>query len=226
MKTDEQNKDDLRKTVILLGGSGLVGAHVLNRLLEMDEVKKVKVIGRRSLDQKHLKLEQRLIDFDRLDDFAEEFVGSAVICCLGTTLKQAGSQEAFFHLEFEVVRKIARLSAMRGAAEFFLVSSMGADPESPFFYFKTKGQIEAELMQYPFMKLKVYRPSLLLGKRQDLRVLESAGKVLLSVLSPLFVGPLRRWRPTSADKLAAKICQDLKSDDLGRQIVESSEMRA
>lgn len=128
------------RTALLLGATGLVGGHCLNFLLNDESYGRVSVLGRRPLEREHPKLEQHLVDFDRLENSAELIQAQDVFCCLGTTIKKAGSQEAFRRVDFEYPLQSARVAARQGAERFLIVTAIGADPGSRIFYNRVKGR--------------------------------------------------------------------------------------
>ncbi len=129
--------------VLLAGATGLVGGHCLSALLADDAFSQVTVFSRRPLTQTHPKLTVQILDFERLRDYTGLVQTDAVLCCLGTTHRAAGSPEAFAKVDHIYVAELARLAAARGASRFILVSAVGADPASPVFYHRVKGRAEA-----------------------------------------------------------------------------------
>ena len=158
-----------RKTLIT-GASGLVGGHALRLLLADPGCSQVASLGRRTLELKDPKLRQAVVDFDKLE-LAGPFDFDEAFCCLGTTIRKAGSQEAFRKIDFEATLAFARLAKRSGATRFYLVSSTGADARSRVFYSRVKGEIEAALHAVGFDTLVILRPSLLLGERSESRPL-------------------------------------------------------
>lgn len=210
--------------VVLAGASGLAGHAIKESLLMAPELRELKCLGRRSLGESHLKLKDQVVDFDRLVDFADELSGDALICALGTTRKQAGSHEAQYKVDYEYVRKLARLAAMKGTPRLFVISSQGASLNSPFFYFRMKAEMEKEILQYPYSQLFIYRPGLLLGDRKEKRLGEGLASVALRAVRPVLSGPLRKYRPIHVNDLAKKIRDDLLSDLIGKKILENEEI--
>ena len=129
-------KDD--KTALLFGASGLVGGYCLQILLVSPIYKKVKIFTRRKLDFDNEKLEQHVIDFNKLEDYRDLVKGDDVFCCLGTTMKKAGGKEAFRKVDFTYSFQIAKIAASQSVNQFLLVSSVGADVDSVFFTIKLR----------------------------------------------------------------------------------------
>ncbi|MBY0426274.1 MAG: oxidoreductase [Cytophagales bacterium] len=195
-------KKKMSKSALLIGASGLVGNYCLNFLLENPAYEKVTVITRRTLPIQHSKLVQVIVDFDHLNKYSSQLVGEAVFCCLGTTIKVAGSKDNFFKVDYTYVLESAKLAIVNGAKEFYLVSSMGADATSMIFYSKVKGQIENALKNLGYASLYIFRPSLLLGDRTEHRAGEKLGIALYNLLKPIFVGPLKKYRGIEAKQVA------------------------
>jgi uncharacterized protein YbjT (DUF2867 family) len=191
------------KVALLLGATGLVGSELLQLLLDGTDYHKVVVLARRYLPLKHPKLDWRVVDFDRLDDAAGAFAGvDDLFCCLGTTIKKAGSQAAFRRVDLEYPLAAARLAREAGVRQYLIVTAMGAARSSRFFYNRVKGEVEAELQALGLPGLHIFRPSLLLGSRREFRPGEQVAAVLGQVLSPLLLGPLRPYRPISGRTVA------------------------
>lgn len=212
----------MQKTALIAGASGLVGSQLLPLLLASDRYARVIAVGRRPLPMVHPKLEQRIFDLEQLEEHRLQLIADDVYCCLGTTLRQAGSKEAFYRVDFLYVVKLAALTAANFAAQFMLVSAMGADAASRFYYNRVKGEMEEAVREAPFRAIHIFRPSLLLGQRTEKRLGEQIGAVLLRALRPVLVGPLRPYRAISADTVARAMLSAAQ-DEGGGIRVHSSE---
>ncbi len=190
------------KSAILVRASGLVGGELLNLLLHGEAYSKVIVMGRRSLNLEHPKLEEIIVDFDLLDQYKESFRVDEVFCCLGTTIKKAKSKEAFKKVDVDYVLGLAKIAKEMKVEKFLIVSSMGANQKSSIFYSKMKGLVEESLKEIGFNFLHIFRPSLLLGQRQEVRSGESAAAFLSKGLSFLLIGGLRKYKPIQAKSVA------------------------
>jgi len=195
------------KTALLAGASGLVGTELLHILLESPNYEEVKVLVRKRLEIQHPKLEQILVDFNRLENYEEYFHMNDVYCCLGTTIKKAGSQEAFRKVDYEYPVKMAQLAKEQGAENFLIISALGADPKSKVFYSRTKGEVESVLKNMHLQALHIFQPSLLLGDRQEFRFGEKLAGMLSPLLSPLLFGKLKKYKPVSARRVAYAMYQ-------------------
>jgi len=193
----------MTKVALIAGATGLVGGHCLQRLLETPDYDRVIALTRRPLATRHAKLDQRSIDFDQLGREGTDFpAADDVYCCLGTTMRTAGSQAAFRQVDFVYVVSLAGRALTRGARQFLLVSSLGANPKSPIFYSRVKGEAEAAIAALTFEGRQIFRPSILTGERVEHRRGERAGIAVMQGLSFAMVGPLRQYRPIAAATVA------------------------
>ena len=192
------------KTVLLAGSTGLVGGFVLDLLLQEPSIEQVVNLVRRPSGQQDDRLDERQIDFEHL---AEEPLGDLdeVYCCLGTTIKRAGSQEAFRRVDHDYVLALGRRGLEAGAKRFFLISSVGASPESKVFYSRVKGETEAAISALGFEELHIFQPSLLIGDRQEFRFGERLGIGLSLALDPIlsWIPPFAAYRGIPARTVAA-----------------------
>src|SRR6266540_4795633 len=190
------------RTALLAGATGLVGSHVLELLLADAHWSRVVTVGRRTTSHHHAKLEQRIADLGSLETASDLPHVDDVFCCLGTTIKQAGSQPAFHKVDYEYVVGVARAGQRAGATQFLLVTAIGADPASRIFYSRVKGEVERAVRELPYEAVQIFRPSFLMGDRRVARLAERIGIPVARVVAPLLVGPLRRYRPVHAADVA------------------------
>jgi len=212
-----------QKTALIAGASGLVGGHCLRLLLQSDRYGKVIAVVRKPLPVQHPKLEQKVIDFDKLN-ITSGLMADDIFCCLGTTMKQAGSKEKFYKVDYTYVVELAKITSHHFASQFLVVSAMGANPESFFFYNKVKGEMEDAVKKLPFTAVHIFRPSLLLGERKEKRFGEKAGEVILSVLDFLIVGPLKKYRAVAAADVAKAMIEMANDNGGGIKIHPSDEI--
>lgn len=214
------------KTALLAGATGLIGSHLLPLLLASGRYSKVTVVGRRELSLSHPKLTQLVTDLDHLETVREQLVADDVYCCLGTTMAQAGSKEAFYKVDFEYVLTLAKLTRANHATQFLVVSSLNPDSESMFYYSRVKGEMENAVRQVPFRSLHIFQPSLLLGARAKPRLGEKVTAVVLGVLRPLLRGSLRSWRAIEGRTVARAMLRAAAEDGGGVQLHSSTAMAA
>ncbi|UYZ61521.1 oxidoreductase [Hymenobacter weizhouensis] len=208
----------MTKTALIAGASGLVGSQLLPLLLASERYNRVIAVGRRPLPLVHPKLEQRVVDFDRLEEHRLQLIADDVFCCLGTTMRQAGSREAFYRVDYDYVVKLAALTAGNFAGQFLVVSAMGADPASRIYYNRVKGEMEEAVRQTTFRAVHIFRPSLLLGPRAAKRLGEQLGAVLLRLATPLLRGRWQHYRAIGADTVARAMLRAAEDDGGGVRV--------
>jgi uncharacterized protein YbjT (DUF2867 family) len=207
------------RSALIVGASGLVGSFLLERLLASSTYAQVTAWGRNDLHKVDPKLKTEIVDFARL--FELRVQAEDVFCCIGTTIRQAGSQQAFRRVDLDIPVALARAAARDGAQRFLVVSALGANARSRVFYNRVKGEMEAAVRASGVPKVYVFRPSLLAGPRREFRLGERAGLALANILGPL----LGKYRPVHADALAAAMLRAAE-DDLQAGIHESASIRA
>lgn len=194
--------------VMVLGATGLTGGLVLDRLLEQPEVNRIVAPVRRLPARVRPGFEPRVIDFDNMTGHRDLFAVDVLICCLGTTLKTAGSRSAFRQVDYDYALTAARLAREAGARGLILMSAVGASARSRVFYSRVKGELEDAVRGLGFPHLVIYRPGLLLGKRQEHRIAESLGAAIMPLLNPVLIGPLQKYRAIEAERVAAAMVAD------------------
>ncbi|MFL0580944.1 NAD(P)H-binding protein [Solibacillus silvestris] len=189
------------RSALVVGATGLVGSSLVKLLCESEEYAAVNVLSRRPLDFTHPKLVVKLCEFDQIADKDIEFAHE-VFCCLGTTMKKAGSKQQFEKVDFEYPLTIAAIAKNRGVGHFIVISAMGANEKALAYYSQVKGKLEAELIKMDFPRLSIVRPSLITGDRQEFRLGETIGDKVLKVLNPILVGPLKKVHSIPATQIA------------------------
>lgn len=214
----------LGKSIALFGATGLVGGECLRLLLEDPDFSRVVTFTRRALSP-HLrgiagrsKLEEHVIDFDRLELHAQELAVDQIICALGTTIRKAASQQEFRKVDFDYPLAIARIALAQGSHHFLLVSALGANARARIFYSRVKGELEAAILALPFRGHTILRPSLLLGQRAEFRLGEKIAEHLA------FLMP-RKYKPVPAVAAAQAAVTSAREDRPGVRIIEASEIR-
>ncbi len=211
---------DSGRSALVLGATGLVGGRCLDLLLADEAYSRVLVLTRRPASRSHAKLRWHTVDFERLSEFGRLLRVDDVFCCLGTTIRAAGSREAFAKVDFGYAVEAARASAENGAGQLLLVSAVGADPRSRVFYSRIKGEVEAAVRELPFRGVQIFRPSLLLGERTHPRIGERLAAAAMAPISPLLLGRARKLRPVRAARLAAVMVAVAKRAPLGVNVFE------
>jgi uncharacterized protein YbjT (DUF2867 family) len=211
------------KTALVFGATGLVGGELLKRLVQDPVYTKVKIFVRRNPKIKDDKLEVYIIDLDHPELFENNIYGDVLFCCLGTTIKTAGSKERFRKVDFESPARLAGIANRNGVPDFLVISSIGANGKSSNFYLKTKGEMELAVGKHKFQKLAILRPSLLIGTREEFRAGELTGKVIMKLIKPFLFGPLKRYKPVKGSSVATAMIK-IAAGKNGFKVYESEEI--
>lgn len=206
--------------LLLVGATGLVGRHVLAQATDDGRVERIIAPTRRPLPST-AKLTNPLVDFDRLPTDASWWAVDAVIFTLGTTIKKAGSQEAFRTVDHDYVIAAARLARAHGATAVALTSAMGADARSRIFYNRVKGETEDDVAACGFPSVTIVRPGVIGGARDESRPAEFAAIQVLRVLGPLLP---RRFRISPAPNIARALLESAVAAPLGRRVIASEDL--
>jgi uncharacterized protein YbjT (DUF2867 family) len=205
------------RIALLAGASGLTGGCTLEALLEAPDVSRVLAITRRPLGREHPRLANRIVQFERLETQLKGTSCDVALCCLGTTLRKAGSQQRFRAVDVDCVLAFARAARGAGARRFVVVSSVGADPQSRNFYLRTKGEMEQGLEGLVFESLDILQPSVLLAWRGEMRPLELLARALMPLLNPLLRGKYLPYRGIAARTVGAAMLGATRSGRRGVQ---------
>lgn len=203
--------------LLIAGATGLVGRHVLALALAEPRVSRIVAPTRRALPA-HAKLQNPVVDFEALPAAAAWWSVDAVVCALGTTIRETGSEAAFRRVDVDYVLAVAMHARAAGARAFALNSSVGADPAARAFYLRCKGEAErgVEALEYP--SLTLVRPSIIGGERERRRPLEHLGMVTLRAFEPLVP---KRYRVVPAERIARCLLEAAVAAPPGVRIVES-----
>ncbi|CAH0990858.1 hypothetical protein SIN8267_00958 [Sinobacterium norvegicum] len=218
----------MTKQAIIFGATGAVGQQLLTLCLDNDRYQQVTVIARRPTSLAHPKLHWLEADLKTLDTLAvmPALAGGDAFCCLGTTIKAAGSKQGFRRVDFDFVLAAAQFAQRCQINSFNMVSALGADSQSTVFYNRTKGDIETALIAQKLPHLRLFRPSLLKGPRAELRWAEAVGNVVSTVLKPLFALGLKKYQPLAIDALARALYHTADEDDaVAVRVYESDELQ-
>lgn len=205
------------RLVLLAGASGFVGGFALEALLEAPDVTRVFAVTRRPLGREHPRLANRIVQLDRIEAQLQGLVCHAALCCLGTTIRQAGSEQAFRKVDVDAVLAFARAARAAQARRFVVVSSVGADPASRNFYLRTKGEMEQALTGLGFVSLDILQPGLLLGWRRDPRPLELVARLAMPLVNPFLIGAREAYRGIPARTVGQAMTGVLRSVRRGVQ---------
>jgi uncharacterized protein YbjT (DUF2867 family) len=213
-----------KKTALVLGATGLIGKELVKILSENNRYERIHLLIRRPIE---LTLENGEIHIINLDDMAkhhELFKVTDVFCCLGTTIKKAKTKEAFRKVDYDYPVEAARLAKENGVEKYLIVTAMGADTKSLFFYNRVKGEVEEALNRLNLPSLHLFRPSLLLGEREEFRFGEKLAEKASGVLNNLMIGPLRPYRGIRAKKVAIAMALTAQSNKKGSNAYLSHEI--
>ena len=211
------------KTALIFGSTGLVGGHVLDQLIQNKNYSKIKLFVRSAYAIDDPKIEIVKTDFNNLENHIEDIKGDDCFFCIGTTKKNSPDKDEYKRVELEVPKQVAQIAKSNLVNSFVFVSSGYADPKSSGDYLKFKGLVEEELKRLNFSKLGVMRPSFLLGDRKEKRVGEKIGIFVFKILSPLFLGPLKKMKPIHSATVA-KVMIKIANENLEKTIFESDEI--
>src|SRR3546814_399229 len=184
----------MKRSALVAGASGLVGRQVVARLLRDPAYAQVCVLTRRPLDIKDPRLKTLISDFSDLGALGTALAADDIYCCLGTTLRRAGSKAAFADVDERMVVDLARATAAAGAQQFLVVSAIGANEHALAFYSRVKGRMEKTVSALDFAAVHIFQPSLLLGERSEHRAGEAVAQKLAPLLSRITRGPFRRYQ--------------------------------
>jgi uncharacterized protein YbjT (DUF2867 family) len=192
----------MKGTAIVAGATGLIGGQLLPYLLNNSEFNRVIILVRRTTGFRHAKLTELLVDFDHLDTVGEYCKEAVIFCALGTTIKAAKSKEAFRKVDYQYPLQLATLAQKHEAHQFHIVTALGSNPKSFFFYSQVKGEVEDAIKELGLRSLHIYHPSILLGNRKEFRLGERLVMVLMKAASWAMAGSLSKYKAIEAKTVA------------------------
>ena len=211
------------KTALLFGSSGLIGRHLLNILIQNNDYNKIKIFVRSEPEIKNSKIEIIKADFNNLKNHIEDIKGDDCFFCIGTTKKNSPDKNEYKRIERDMPVEIAQIAKANSVNSFVYVSSGFADPKNSGAYLRFKGEVEEDLKKLNFTKLGIMRPSFLIGNRKEKRFGEKIGIFLFKLLSPLFLGPLKKMKPIHSEIVANAMIK-VANEDIQQSIFESNEI--
>ena len=213
------------KTTALIGSTGLIGSHLLKLLQNDDHFSEIRVLVRRPVAINHPKVKVLVIDFEDATAFRKGFAGcDAVFVSVGTTQKKVkGDKTAYRKVDYDIPVNAARFCAETGCKSFLLVSSVGADSHSRNFYLKLKGEVEDEINRQNIPSISIFRPSMLLGKRNESRPMETIAQLISKPMSALFPS---KYKPIKAGDVARAMIAASHQNETGFHIFHYREMMA
>ena len=214
-----------KRNALIAGATGLVGNALLQQLLNDNQYDKIILLIRKPLEIANSKLVILQNDFDKIESLNPGFTIDDVFCALGTTINTAGSQDAFYKVDFTYVVNLGKWCEANGVKRFMIVSAMGANAKSGIFYNRVKGEMEEAVKQLNISQKMIFRPSLLMGNRKEKRTGEKIAQAVMGGLGFLFVGPLLKFKGIHADVVAKAMIKAAKLDKQGFTVYESGEMQ-
>lgn len=208
-------------TANVIGATGLVGKQLLKQLLQNDNFEKVRIFVRRDSGIKHPKLEQHIVDFGNEKSWTKNLTGDVLFSALGTTLKQAGSKEKQYEVDYTFNLRFAQKAKTNGIENYVLVSSVGANPKSNIFYPRIKGELDEAVTKLGFKNLAVLRPSSLTGDREETRWMEKMSIPIVRFVTRFI---LRKYRPISGETVAQAMINAVLKPDPEKTIWEADEV--
>lgn len=210
---------------MIAGATGAIGSVLLELLNDSDQYLEIHCIGRREPSISGEKIKAQIVSCDELDQFNFQHAIDDVYCTIGTTIKVAGSVESFKKVDRDYVYQVGKLAQRLNVKTCSVVSAIGADAQSSNFYNQTKGEAEKLLQSLNLSSLRIFRPSLLYGDRDEFRLKEMAGFLVLTIMSPLLLGPWKKYRPISLKQVATAMYESAQKDFPAVKIFESDEIQ-
>ncbi|MEY9867505.1 uncharacterized protein YbjT (DUF2867 family) [Peribacillus sp. B2I2] len=212
------------KTALILGATGVVGTQLVKEISKSKIYKEIYLLTRREMKFTEPKCTGHVVDFENLSKYADLFNVTDVFICLGTTIKNAKSKEAFRKVDYNYVIEAAKMAKASDVEKLLVITAMGADSKSKFFYSRVKGDVEGTLQHLELNSVHIFRPSLLIGERKEFRAGEKISGMLSSFAKFLFVGPLRPYRAIEANKVAAAMYAAAQTTARGYHFYNSDEI--
>jgi len=216
-------ENSIQYKAVVLGGTGLIGNELLKYLIADNSFSQIHLIGRKDSQLTSSKIHFHQINMDELLNYSHLFNVDVVFCCLGTTIKTAGSKEAFLNVDFNMITNAAK-NASKNSSQFIVISSIGANKNSSNFYLKTKGQTEEVVLQQNIPSISILRPSILFGDRKENRTGEKIGIIAMKIAAPILIGSLKKYRGNEAANVALSMIKLAKQNVKGAVIYESTQI--
>ena len=214
----------MSKTAIILGATGLTGSFLLKRLIPDKNYEKIILFSRSATPVKSSKIEEHLIDMFELGKYRDKFKADVVFCCIGTTQKQTPNKEIYRKVDYGIPVTAANLCVENKIENFLVISALGADAQSRFFYNRTKGEMENAVLRHKIMYTYIFQPSLIAGERKEKRPMEFVGKQLMKAANFVMFGPLKKYQSIHPDSIAIAM-QKVAQNGYEKIRIESDEIK-
>ena len=211
------------KIALVFGASGLVGSQLVSLLIKSSDYGKIKLFVRSPIKFDSSKVEVIQTDFNNLSNYINVIKGDDCFFCIGTTKKNSPDKNEYKRIELEIPKEIGHISKLNLVKSFSFVSSGYANPKHSGDYLRYKGLVEEELKRLQFDKLGILRPSFLIGERKENRIGEKIGILIFKILSPIFIGPIKKMKPIQAN-IVAKAMLNISKNDFTKNTFESNEI--
>lgn len=216
----------MSKSIVIIGASGLIGNEILKLTLENSKIEHVTILVRKSLNLKHEKLTEVITNFKDLNEIESRIIGDALICGLGTTRKKTPNLQEYKNVDFGLTVEIAKIAKANDVRQIHLISAIGANPKSKIFYNRLKGETEQAIINLQFPQTIIYRPSLLIGKRNEFRL----GELIAQKVAPLFdfllIGALKKYHSIPATLIATSVINRIFIEGETIEINEYNEIQS
>lgn len=214
------------KKVILYGASGLVGSYILENLLNNSQYQEIVIVVRKDLKIHHPKLKTVIGDIHLLTDLVQGIAVDEIFIALGTTQKKTPDKNDYYEIDHDYPVLAAKLARENGAKSVFLVSAVGANSKSAVFYVKMKGETEEDLINLNFEHTYIFRPSMILGNREENRPFEKVFKVIWKMINPVFIGSLNKYKGIEARDIANAMVNAANQLNAKVKVLHWKEMKA
>lgn len=215
----------MKKTAIILGASGATGTELVKILLDDSRYSSIKLFSRRPNTIQHEKVIEYVGNLFELEKFTEEFTANEVYCCIGTTQKQTPNKETYQKIDFGIPVTAAKLAKKNNISTFLVMSSIGANINSNAFYTKTKGEMEQAIQEFQIQNTYIFRPSVLIRKSKEKRILETLFVKILTIVNYLLFGKFKKYRSIKSITVA-KTMIAIANSNSNKQLFLSDEIES
>ena len=206
--------------ITLVGATGLVGSEVLNQLISEEKIKKINVLTRKIIDIQSPKVVNFVIDFDKDEDLKNSIHGAAIICCIGTTKAKTPDVGEYEKIDRDIPIRLAKIGKENGIEQYHLISAIGANKHSGINYNRIKGEAEEGVLATEIPKTLIYRPGMLIGKRNESRPGEFIAQKLSFLFDFFMLGSMKKYHSVKADYLARKVMENCLSNTRSKNSIQ------
>ncbi|CAM1333160.1 nucleoside-diphosphate sugar epimerase [Tenacibaculum aestuariivivum] len=215
----------MKKTAIILGATGLTGNHILHKLIKDDTYKSIKLFSRSKIEGLPNKVTQFIGNLLELNQFKKKFIADEVYCCIGTTAKKTPDKNSYKNIDYGIPVNAAILSKENNIPTFLVISAMGANIKSNIFYNRIKGEMEHDVLTQKIKNTFIFRPALIGGKREEHRFFEKLGLVIFTLIQPIFIGKLKKYKIIDAQNIAQAMLYVANNTNSTEVIITSNKIK-